>query len=123
MQAYPGQPNPVLAAIRGDISTRQLRVMVEHLPPDNPVAWHLGYRWGDIERLLHDISSQLRLYRADFYNAHRDPKKSRPMEEPELIPTPEEVAAREAEEDHRTPEQKQAEQAHLQLVLNRPNPR
>jgi len=119
MAAYPGRGNPVMDALRGDISTRQLRVMVENLPPDNAAARLIRGAWGDLERLVHDVSCQLRLLNASYHNVNREKGKS-PIEDPELLPTPEEI---EAKRDDRPVDVVQAERDHLQLVLHRQNPR
>jgi hypothetical protein len=128
MQAYPGR-NPVLDAIRGaidrggefehTISVRQLRVMLENLPPANAIDRELGSRWGDFERLLHDISSGVRDLTALTYNINR-PKGQAALESKHL-PTPEELEQQEAAE--RTPEQAVAELAHLRSVIQIAPPR
>lgn len=52
--------DPVAEAMRGEITPRQLRVMIEHLPPGN--AWQRAAYgpWGDRERLQADTSNRLR---------------------------------------------------------------
>lgn len=52
--------DPLAEAIRGDISVRQLRVMVAHLPAGS--AYHRARQgpWTDGEYLLHDVDSRLR---------------------------------------------------------------
>jgi len=89
--------------------------MVRHLPPSNPAAWELrGDTWGEIEWLLHDISSYARAHRTDDINRYR--KKGSPEMELKLYPTPEE---RKNQVDERTPAQIQFEREHLQTVLAR----
>lgn len=124
MQAYPGR-NPVLDAIRGSvdqggefedtITVRQLRVMLENLPPDNALDRKLGSRWGDQMRLLHDISSSLRDLIGLTYNINRP--KGKPAFEPEHLPTPEEAEQR---TERRSPEQIASDRAHLREVLALP---
>lgn len=118
MATYPGRGNPVMDALRGKISVRQLRVMVEHLPPNNAAARLLNGRWGDLERLIHDCSSQLRLFNTNYYNVNRE--KGKRAIEADLLPTPEEL---ETKPDSRSPEQIQQGRQALQSVLNRPNPK
>ncbi|PFG19876.1 hypothetical protein [Serinibacter salmoneus] len=52
--------DPVAEAMVGEITPRQLRVMIEHLPPGN--AWQRAAYgpWGDSERLQADTSNRLR---------------------------------------------------------------
>ena len=116
MQTYPGQGNPVLRALTGEISTRQLRVMVEHLPPENAAIYDL-YDLVTMREIMHDVSDQLRLLRAEFSNVHRD-KDQPPITHPDLLPRP-------AQHDGAEPEkqaQVKAEQEHFLAVLNRPDP-
>lgn len=116
MQAYPGRGNPILDALRGRISVRQLRVMIENLPPDNPAAWELrGNTWGEREWLLHDISSYIRAHRTDDNNRHR--KKGSPVIEHKFYLTPEE--RKQGPVDTRSAEQVKVERDHLQQVLAR----
>lgn len=116
MQAYPGRGNPILDALHGRISVRQLRVMIENLPPDNPVAWELrGDTWGEQERLLHDISSYIRAHRTDDLNRNR--KKGSPEIEYKFYQTPQE--RQQEPVDTRTAEQVKVERDHLQQVLAR----
>lgn len=115
MQAYPGRrTSPVIDALSGRMSVRLLRVMVEHLPPENAVSRALVSSWGDTLRLLHDAASSLRMLTASYYNVHRGDGTPPLAYEP--IPTPETSApARTA----RDPERAAAEQSHLLEVLHR----
>lgn len=92
--------------------------MVENLPPNNAAARAINGQWGDGERLLHDISSNLRILNASFYNVNRE--KGKPQQEPKLLPTPEEL---ENKTDDRPTAVVQAERDHLQKVVRRKNPR
>lgn len=116
MQAYPGR-NWVIEALAGRITSRQLRIMCQHLPPGNPVQRELNTPWNEIEYLVHDVSSNLRALRTDLRNAFRE--KGETPSEPQLLPTPETLNEN---ADQRSEEQKQAEYDHLLAVLNRPNP-
>lgn len=119
LQTYPGRGNPVLDALEGTISLRQLRVMVEHLPPDNPVQREVnGNGWTEIHWLLHSIDSRQRELNVSYVNAHKG--KGQQPSQPTYLPTPNQAPA--ANVDTRTPEQIQAERAHFEAVLNRPNP-
>lgn len=118
MQAYPGQGNPVLRALKGKISVRQLRVMIENLPPDNAVERHLrGHHWGDGHNLMWDVSTQLRTLVALYINAHLE--KGKPRQNVDPVPHPDYTA----ETDTRSEYQKKAERDHLQAVLHRGDPR
>lgn len=116
MQAYPGHGNPVINALKGKISTRQLRVMIEHLPKPNAVTREIaGNDWHDVEWMLWDVSTQLRLLRTNFYNANRG--NDTPAEKFEPLPNPK-TFKRQATEA-RTPEKVASDRAHFRAVLNR----
>ena len=88
LQAYAPR-DPLREASQGKISVRQLRVMVEHLPPGNPAARVLD-PWRDTEHLLHDISTQLRGLNVNFVSAMGG-------NAPEFVPYPKpETAAQKA---------------------------
>lgn len=118
LATYPAQGNPVIDALHGSISVRQLRVMVENLPPDNAAARKRNGVWGDRERLVHDVTTQLRFLRADLFNIVRGTQP--PITDPELFPTPETAKAKQA--SVRPVATVQMEQDHLQAVLSRANP-
>lgn len=118
MAEYPGQRNPIVDALRGKISLRKLRLMVEHLPPDNAVARLLRGPWGDPERIAHDSNTQLRSLRAELFNIVRGDKP--PITDPDLLPTPETAKQKQAEV--RPVATVRMEQDHLQAVLGRANP-
>lgn len=122
MQFYPGQGNPVLQALRGKISPRQLRVMIEHLPQNNPIGRELDGPWDDLRLLIYDVSSQLRLLRAEVHNAIYEKQ----IKDPELLPNPNDPDGQAPTEqgppDTRSPERIKYEQDHLLAVLARPNP-
>lgn len=122
MQFYPGQGNPVLQALRGLISTRQLRVMIEHLPQNNPIGRELDGPWTDLHLLIRDVSTQLRFLRAEVHNALYEQK----ITEPELLPNPNDrggtTGTEQGPPDVRSPERIKYEQDHLLAVLARPNP-
>jgi len=107
-----------LDALQGRISVRQLRVMIENLPPDGPVAWCLrdGDTWGETEWLLYDVSTQLRVLNTRLANRYR--AKGTKEVELELYKT-QQQRREEAEVDMRPEEQVQAERDHLQQVLAR----
>lgn len=105
-------------ALRGKISIRKLRVMLEHLPLDNAVARELHGRWGDQMLLTHDISSSLRILITQQNNLYR--AKGEQPAEPELIPVPDAMAPESVQVTD--PERIQAEKDHLQMVLARSNP-
>lgn len=117
MQAYPGR-DPVFDALRGKISIRQLRVMLENLPTDNAIVRELHGRWGDDQRIAHDISSSLRILITQHDNLYR-PRGTAALE-PKFLPTPETMAQELAAPVDTN--KVQAERDFLQMVLSRPNP-
>ena len=56
---------------RGEVTLRKLRVLIEHLPEDNPVHWHHhdGHQWTVRDQLI------WRLLWADATTASKDLKK------------------------------------------------
>jgi hypothetical protein len=72
--------------LRGDLTVRQLRVMVQHLPPGSAAHLRVNGPWGDVEGLLWDVSSRLRDLVALTANVNRG-KDSPPVHLPHL-PTP-----------------------------------
>lgn len=115
MQAYPGRGNPLMDALNGRISVRQLRVMLEHLPENNPIQWEFnGNQWDDKAWIAWNNNTMLRFLRAEYFNAHR-PKGKEPWE-PELLPNPKQAQQK---NDPRTPEQIEAERDHFRAILNR----
>lgn len=117
LQTYGSGANPIMDALRGKISVRQLRVMLEHLPANNAASRELSDVWGDEMRIHHDTNTQIRNLLALTYNIHRGKGAASANVKP--LPTPE--SAKDVIEE-RTPEQIQEERDYLQSVLNRPNP-
>ena len=110
MRHYPGR-NPVLDALRGHITTRQLRVMVEQLPADGTLNEALGgTRWLDTDWVLYDVSTQLRALNANLGNIFRA-KGQPPHWPPTLLPRP----ARDEEPD----EERAAAEAELDALIKR----
>lgn len=103
--------------LRGTTAVRQLRIMIDHLPPNNAVQRELAGPWDDKTWLLHDVSTQLRRLNANFYNKNRP--KGQAAEAVKPVPTPETVAAT---KDAQDPVRTQLERDHLLAVVNRPNP-
>lgn len=66
MQAYPGR-DPIDEVLSGRISLRKFRVMVEHLPPDNPLE---RSRTGQAGSLLWNIHAKLVDLDKHFCDAH-----------------------------------------------------
>lgn len=120
MAAYPGRGNPVLEALEGDISIRELSVMIRHLPPENAAARELHGPWDDLRWMIWDISTQLRINNVNTANIYREDGKPA-ITEPELLPNPHTETAK--PEETRPMQVVQAERDHLQDVLNRANPR
>lgn len=105
LQAYPGS-SPVRDVLTGRISLRQFRVMVEHLPPGNPLdRARSGHPWAgrDDVALLYEVESRLRelvvmlgnLFRAKGEPPREVPYLDRPLSAEEL----ERRAAQEAYDD------------------------
>lgn len=60
MQTYPGR-DPLGEYFRAEISLRQLRVMIEHLPPDSALHRTIrGHSWREIEYLLAEATDAVR---------------------------------------------------------------
>lgn len=113
MQAYPGQGNPLMDALKGLISVRQLRVMIEHLPRPNAITREIvGNEWSDHEWFIWDIDSQLRKLNTNFINAHRG---DNPVQKVELLPNPKTVQDFET----RSPEQIASDRASFKAVMDR----
>lgn len=112
MQAYPRR-RPIRDFLRGRITLRELRVMIEHLPPDSPIHRTVHGPWRDVEGLLWDISTQLRDLIALTYNVNRA-KDAAPIEASHL-PRPEPT-----EYQHQADSGSAAERHDLLRVLSRP---
>lgn len=93
------------------VTLRQLRVLLEHLPPDS--AWHRqvrGHDWQDVEYLLAEIGDatrQLLTYTVAINS--RNPNR---VKRPEPLPRP----VDKAEQARKEAEQKQAQEAYQNLV-------
>lgn len=120
MASYPGRGNPVLDALTGDISVRQLRVMLEHLPPGNAAYRELHSPWDDSQWTDWDISTQLRILNWKVSSIYKKEGSPDPPE-PDLLPTPDSLDE-DTTETTRPREVVQAERDYLQDVLGRPNP-
>lgn len=118
MANYPGRENPVLDALWGDVTIRELEVMIRHLPADNAAARELHGRWDDLRWMIWDISTQLRINNTNIGNIYRT-EGTPVVTEPELLPNPN-TADQDLED--RPIQTVQAERQNLQDVLNRPNP-
>lgn len=79
--------------------------MIEHLPPGNAARRAIDGPWGDVERMLHDLDSHMRLLLNGYANVHRG-KDDPQVEFPGFLPTP---PLTEIQEQRRA--QQQAEQA------------
>lgn len=79
--------NPIAEYWRGKISLRQLRVLIEGLPPDSYLHRSArGTHWGEVEYMLWDVSSQLRILNVQVHNALL--KEADAIREPEFLPKP-----------------------------------
>lgn len=85
LQAQYAPHDPIARFLRGEITLRALRVLINALPLDSAYVRAVrGHAWTDTEWLLHDVSSQLRWMRVE--DASRHVQKRQP--DPKLIPTP-----------------------------------
>lgn len=88
MQVYAPR-DPLAEYLRGEISLRKLRVMVEGIPltPETPVGRAVLGPWGDRDRMLRLAVWELQRLNASYYNAHRgqgaEAATPRPLPEPE----------------------------------------
>jgi len=79
--------NPIQEYWRGEISLRHLRVLIEGLPPDSYLSRSVrGTHWGEVEWMLHDVSSQLRILNASVHNALS--KEADAIKDVKFLPTP-----------------------------------
>ena len=95
------------------MSLRKLRVMLENLPPDNPLARAREGEWaGDVHAaLLYQIESRLRELVTDYRNVHREANSA--ALEVKYLPrplSPEEEAERAAQKAYDDLMQQQLEQ-------------
>ena len=74
LQAYAPR-DPLQEVLRGEITLRKFRVMVEGIPHTaaTPVGRIINGPWSDNERLLHSVASALISLDTNFYNVHREP--------------------------------------------------
>lgn len=102
--------------MRREITHRELRVLIQHLPPDSPAFRELNGPWGQTDWHTHRMVSQLQLLRADLkaiVTGH--------AEQPEFLPTPppSQSVRRQMKKERKTEKRKQAE---MLAVWNRPSP-
>ena len=110
MQAYQGR-DPIAEYWRDEITLRQLRVMIEHLPQDSPVHRSArGHGWMENEYLLAEVADAVRTLAAITVAVNSKRPKSVKMPEP--LPRP----VDEAEEAKKQAERERAEQAYSDLV-------
>ena len=85
LQAYPGS-DPIRDVTTGRISLRRFRLMVENLPPGNPLYRARFGDWADSEALLYAVESRLRDLITLTGNINR--RAGSPAREPEYLPRP-----------------------------------
>ena len=108
LQAYPGR-DPLADVLTGEISLRKFRVMVEHLPPENPLE---RSRTGQAGSLLWNIHAKLTDIDQHFCDTHTaEGQKRVDMYYLPRLATQEEAAA--AEERHEAEDAQQAELENL----------
>jgi hypothetical protein len=90
-------------------------VLVEGLPPDSHYARsRRGNNWADLEYLLHDVSSNLRLLNANYKAAHTE--KGKHVEQPKFLPLPD---AQESVADAVEQEKHAAERVEMDATMSR----
>ncbi|MEU3020087.1 hypothetical protein ABZ635_22130 [Nocardiopsis sp. NPDC007018] len=110
MQTYPGR-DPLGEYFREEITLRQLRVMVEHLPQDSALHRAVrGHGWQESEYLLAEVADAVRTLAAITVAVNSKRPKSVKMPEP--LPRP----IDEADEARKAEERAYAEQAYSDLV-------
>lgn len=116
LQAYAPR-DPLSEYLRGEITLRKLRVMVNGIPatPDTPLGRIINGPWSDRERLLHVMAETLMNLDVNFYNAHREkgsePRDRKPLWKPELTAYQADTAT--AGQAHRDVEETRAIEDHL----------
>ena len=106
MQAYPGR-DPIDEVLSGQISLRKFRVLVEHLPPDNPLE---RSRTGQAGSLLWNVHAKLTDLDQHFCDANT-PEGGQRIEMyylPRPV-TPEELAEAEAQQQAEAMQQAELE--------------
>ena len=106
LQAYPGR-DPIKDVLTGKITLRRFRVMLEHLPPDNPFE---RSRTGQAGSLLWNIHAKLTELDKHFCDAHTPEGQQRI--EAHYLPrrtTPEEQAETEAQAEAEAQQQAELE--------------
>lgn len=99
------------AYFRGEITLRQLRVLVENLPPDS--ALHRaarGHTWTDDTYLLAEIGDAVRDHAT--YTVAVNSKNPRSIKRPERLPRP----VDEAEEERKAAEAQELHTAYANVV-------
>lgn len=110
MQAYSPR-DPLGEYFREEITLRQLRVMIEHLPPDSAVHRAArGHAWLEREYLLAETADAVRTLIAITVAVNSKRPKSVKMPDP--LPRP----VDEADEARKQAEREAAEQAYTDLV-------
>lgn len=114
--------DPLQEVLRGEISLRKFRVMVEGVPltATTPVGRAINGPWSDQHRLLHVIGSAMISLDTNFYNVHRErnatPAETKPLWRPELTAYQKEAAETpDVDMEHRT-----ASEEDLLKVLSSP---
>lgn len=82
---------------RGQMSLRELRVLVTHLPPDCATARRMrGTHWTEVEYLLADVLDILKFHRVEWAMAHgAKPSKPKPTPRPKTTSAGSEPTSRE----------------------------
>lgn len=110
MQTYAPR-DPIGEYWRGQITLRQLRVMVDHLAPDSPVhRTARGHTWQDAEYLLATVADAVRTLAS--LTVAVNSKRPKSVKMPEPIPRPTD----EAEEARKQAEREEAQATYADLV-------
>lgn len=110
MQQYSPR-DPLAEYFRGEITLRQLRVMIEHLPSDSPVHRAArGHEWREVEYLLAETADAVRTLAAITVAVNSKRPKSVKMPDP--LPRP----VDEVEEERKRKRAQAAEAAYEGLL-------
>lgn len=113
--------DPLAEYLTGDITFRQLRVMVDGLARDSstPVGRAYSGPWSDLHYLVHFAATEVQFLRADFENVHRaeglEARTPTPLTTPESTHYQRKAKKRGKPDDRRA----RAAEADLLAVLNR----
>lgn len=118
LQAYSPR-DPLAEYLRGEITLRKLRVMVEAIPIDasTPVGRKIVGPWDALTHLTWAGASAMRNLSASYHNVHK--REGVEPVTPEPLPTPPLTEYQLAEQDAATKKQREEEAALLAAIQRR----